>query len=174
VLINDPVTGAQIKITGQFVPIWGMVTAPADGIINLSTLEWGPKFLRKTGAPFRMINQDDFNNFVDSYNSDFVDLLKRASTGNYECLISSFRVLKDLLDIVSILKSKSNFEYQIQPYPLIFRGNSSLLGQLGFNQAEIQMVDGFLSYVKDSQGREFEECLTDKKPIMCSRQKPTE
>ena len=41
-----------------------------------------------------MISQEDFDQFVVSYNTDYLFLLTRAASGSYDCLITSFRVLK--------------------------------------------------------------------------------
>jgi hypothetical protein len=44
-----------------------------------------------------------------------------------------------------------------------------LLRQLGFNDAEIGNIFGFLYYVKDSQGIEFEACIEAGSAAMCAR-----
>lgn len=37
-----------------------------------------------------MLQQNEFDRFVENYNADYLYLLARASLGRYNCLISSF------------------------------------------------------------------------------------
>ena len=65
-----------------------------------------------------MLSQKDFNQFVRNYNEDYIYLLTRASQGNYDCLVSSFRVLKDLHDVIFKLHDATLLEFHEPPYPL--------------------------------------------------------
>ena len=106
-----------------------------------------------------MISQDDFDKFVANYNNDYFYLLTRASRGSYDCLISSFIVLKDLHDVIMKLHETTHLKFQVVAYPLTFRGSDAFLGGLGFSGDEIGLIYGFLSHVKLTQGKEFEECI---------------
>src|ERR1041384_294400 len=106
-----------------------------------------------------MISQEDFDKFVESYNTDYLYLLTRAGSGSYDCLISSFRVLKDLYDVVIKLHETTHLNYRVVPYPLTFRASDAFLASLGFNVDQIANIYGFLEHVKRTQGREFEDCL---------------
>jgi len=106
-----------------------------------------------------MISQDDFDKFVANYNNDYFYLLTRASRGSYDCLISSFIVLKDLYDVIMKLHETTHLKFQVVAYPLTFRGSDAFLGGLGFSGDEIGLIYGFLSHVKLTQGKEFEECI---------------
>lgn len=108
-----------------------------------------------------MIGQDDFDQFVKNYNNDYFYLLTRASRGSYECLITSFIVLKDLYDVVLKLHETTRLEYRVVPYPLTFRASEAFLKELGFDDTQIKLIYGFLSYVKNTQGKEFEECIEE-------------
>ena len=108
-----------------------------------------------------MIGQDDFDLFVKNYNNDYFYLLTRASRGSYECLITSFIVLKDLYDVVLKLHETTRLEYKVVPYPLTFRASEPFLKGLGFDDMQIQLIYGFLSHVKDTQGKEFEDCIDE-------------
>ena len=108
-----------------------------------------------------MIVQDDFDQFVKNYNNDYFYLLTRASRGSYECLITSFIVLKDLYDVVLKLHETTRLEYRIVPYPLTFRASEPFLKGLGFDDEQVQLIHGFLSHVKNTQGKEFEECIEE-------------
>jgi hypothetical protein len=116
-----------------------------------------------------MLSQEDFNNFVGSYNADYIFLLTRASHGNYDCLISSFRVLKDLYDVLMKLHDTTLLEFVVIPYPLSFRSNAQLLTGFNFNEEQIDNIQKFLGYVKQTQGREFEECIEEALPSKCAR-----
>ncbi|GAC1446252.1 MAG: hypothetical protein NVSMB56_03190 [Pyrinomonadaceae bacterium] len=114
-----------------------------------------------------MITQKDFDKFVDNYNEDYYHLLQRATTGRYECLITSFTVLKDLYDMISKLHDLTNLEFKIVPYPLSFRANDAFLQSLGFNDKQINVIYGFLEHVKETQGKDFEECVDGKIMFRC-------
>ena len=116
-----------------------------------------------------MIPQEDFDRFVKDYNEDYLLLLRRASERHYECLVSSFIVLKDLYNIIQVMFDTGHYHYEALPYPYTFRADEMLLSQLGFDAAEIKNIFGFLDYVKQSQGVEFEECLEARAVIMCAR-----
>jgi hypothetical protein len=116
-----------------------------------------------------MVSQEDFDRFVSDYNEDYVLLLTRASRRHYECLISSFMVLKDLYNVIQVMFDTGQYHYQVMPYPYSFRADSVLLTQLGFNATEIENIFGFLDYVKQSQGIELEECLQSGTVAMCAR-----
>lgn len=106
-----------------------------------------------------MISQEDFDKFVASYNNDYQYLLTRASRGSYDCLITSFSVLKDLYDVIMKLHEVSDLEFNVVAHPLTFRGSDAYLRGLGFDGEEIERIYGFLHHVKQTQGKEFEECL---------------
>jgi hypothetical protein len=115
-----------------------------------------------------MISQEDFDKFVRSYNTDYEYLLQRASTGSYECLITSFTVLKDLYDVINKLHDTTHLEFRVVPYPLTFRGSDPFLAGLGFNAEQIRTIYGFLEHVKRTQGKEFEECIEHGVPFKCA------
>ena len=115
-----------------------------------------------------MITQEDFDKFVRSYNTDYFYLLSRASVGTYDCLITSFTVLKDLYDVINKLHDTTHLEFRVVPYPLTFRGSDAFLGGLGFRAEQVQLIYGFLEHVKQTQGKEFEECLQQGIPYKCA------
>ena len=115
-----------------------------------------------------MITQEDFDRFVESFNTDYLYLLTRASTGSYDCLITSFTVLKDLYDVINTLHDTTHLRYDIVAHPLTFRGSDAFLNSLGFNNKEIEKIYGFLEHVKYTQGKEFEQCIQDGVPFKCA------
>ena len=115
-----------------------------------------------------MISQEDFDKFVVSYNTDFQYLLSRAASGSYDCLITSFRVLKDLYDVILKLHETTHLNFRVVPYPLTFRASDPFLASLGFNSQQIQNIYGFLEHVKRTQGREFEECIDSSVSVKCA------
>ncbi|MCI0626139.1 MAG: hypothetical protein L0387_31600 [Acidobacteria bacterium] len=116
-----------------------------------------------------MISQRDFDGFVKDYNEDYVLLLKRASIRQYDCLISSFMVLKDLYNVIQVIFDTGHYTYEVLPCPFSFRADDVLLRQLGFDDEEIQNIFGFLDHVKGTQGMEFEACLEAGTVAMCAR-----
>lgn len=113
------------------------------------------------------MDQKEFDKFVESYNNDYYYLLSRAGTGSYDCLITSFRVLKDLHDMINKLQETTHLEFRLVPYPLSFRANDLFLKQLGFSPEQIKHIYGFLVNVKETQGKEFEECIEEGVPLVC-------
>lgn len=117
-----------------------------------------------------MFTQDDFEQLIKNYNEDYLYLLIRASQQSYECLISSFMMLKDLYNAIVKFQASGKFLFRILPYPLSFRANDDLLRTIGFNDAEIGNIYGFLEFVKETQGKEFEECLNESVYNLCKRE----
>ena|SRR5438067_9419793 len=115
-----------------------------------------------------MISQEDFNKFVESYNTDYLYLLTRAASGSYDCLISSFRVLKDLYDVIIKLHDTTHLNFSVVAYPLTFRASDPFLQSLGFSAQQIERIYGFLEHVKRTQGVEFEEMIEGTEPIKCA------
>jgi CheY-like chemotaxis protein len=111
--------------------------------------------------------QTGFDDLVKRYNADFRFLLMRASTGKYDCLLTSFLVLKDLYDAIMKLHEVSNLEFRVIPYPLTLRGSDEFLTELGFTRADIENIDGFLRSTRETQGREFEALLEEGLPVLC-------
>ena len=106
-----------------------------------------------------MFKQEDFDKLVENYNQDYRYLLIRASQQSYDCLITSFMMLKDLYDVVIKFQEYGGYEFRIFPYPLSFRANEELLTTLGFSGEEVKHIFEFLDFVKQTQGQEFEDCL---------------
>lgn len=116
-----------------------------------------------------MLLQEEFNRFVENYNADYIYFLNRASSGNYNCLITSSRILKDLHDMVISLQQVTELDFQIIPYPFTLREGDEYYTQLGFNKEQITKIHGFLTFVKDFYGREFEECMEESHPLLCGK-----
>ena len=83
--------------------------------------------------------------------------------------MSSFRVLKDLHDVVVKLHEATLLEFQEIPYPLSFRANEELLRGFGFDAEQVQNIFSFLDFVKRTQGREFEECIEEAAAFRCAK-----
>src|SRR5262245_2921660 len=116
-----------------------------------------------------MISQEEFDGFVKDYNEDYVLLLTRAARRHYDCLITSFMVLKDFYNLIHVMYDTGNFKYTVLPHPYSFRGDEVLLKQLGFDSEGITNIFGFLDFVKNSQGMDFEDCLEAGTVAMCAR-----
>lgn len=116
-----------------------------------------------------MFTQDDFEQLIKNYNEDYLYLLIRASQQSYECLISSFMMLKDLYNAIVKFQASGKFLFRILPYPLSFRANDDFLRSLGFDDGGIRNIYGFLEFVKETQGKDFEECLKGSIYNLCKR-----
>lgn len=117
-----------------------------------------------------MFTQDDFEQLIKNYNEDYLYLLIRASQQSYDCLISSFMMLRDLYNVVVKFQDSGKYLFRILPYPLSFRANDELLRNMGFDDEGIGNIYGFLEFVKDTQGQEFEKCLEGSVYNLCKRQ----
>jgi hypothetical protein len=116
-----------------------------------------------------MVTQDQFDQFVRDYNEDYILLLTRASRRHYDCLVSSFMVLKDLYNVISVLYDSGQLSYQTLPYPYSFRANDVMLAHLGFDDEQIANIYGFLDYVSKTQGMAFEEVIETGTVAMCAQ-----
>lgn len=116
-----------------------------------------------------MFSQEAFDRIIKDYNDDYFYLLIRASQKSYECLISSFRMLKGLHDIIVQFQASEKYSSRLIPYPLSFRANEDLLHRLGFDDEGIKNIYGFLEFVKRTQGKDFEECLEGSIYSLCKR-----
>jgi hypothetical protein len=114
-----------------------------------------------------MLQQSEFDGFVENYNADYLYLLTRASRGDYECLISSFTVLKDLYEVILKLHDTLGLDFRVVPFPLSFRGSDDLMSSFGFDSDQIGKIYEFLNFVKRTQGKEFEQVIEEGVPIKC-------
>ena len=115
-----------------------------------------------------MLTQTQFDQFIEDYNEDYLLLLTRASRSHYECLITSWLILKDLYNLITTLYDMEGFTYTRMPHPFSFRGNDILLTQLGFDQEEIANIYRFFGYVLQTQGKDFDECMKEGASVMCA------
>lgn len=116
-----------------------------------------------------MVSKEEFARFVTDYNEDYILLLTRASKRHYDCLITSFMVLKDLYNMIQVLFDTGQYTYEVLPYPYSFRADGVLMKMLGFDDEGIENIFGFLDYVKETQGMDFEACLEAGTEAMCAR-----
>jgi CheY-like chemotaxis protein len=113
------------------------------------------------------VAQREFDDLVERYNADFRFLLMRACAGQYDCLLTSFLVLKDLYGAIMKLHEASSLEFRVIPYPLTLRTNEELLKEFGFTREDVENIKGFLKSTQETQGREFEALLEEGLPILC-------
>jgi hypothetical protein len=116
-----------------------------------------------------MFTEKDFEQLIKNYNEDYLYLLIRASQQSYECLISSFMMLKDLHNVIVKLQGSGKFKFRMSPYSLSFRACDDLLRGMGFDEKGIENIYGFLEFVKNTHGQEFEECLQGSVYNLCKR-----
>jgi CheY-like chemotaxis protein len=118
-------------------------------------------------VPMSVFPQEDFDRFVERYNADYHFLLMRASTGQFDCLMTSFLVLKDLYNAIIKLHEVGRHEFRVVPYPITFRANEALLTELGFDETAADQINSFLRFVKETQGKDLDEILDDGVLILC-------
>jgi hypothetical protein len=116
-----------------------------------------------------VVSQIEFDKMVQDYNSDFTLLLTRASKRHYDCLITSWFVLKDFYDVINMIFERSDLKYKEIPYPFTFRGNDVFLSKLGFDQAQMRNIYEFLDITKETYGKEFEQCIEEGSIAMCAQ-----
>jgi hypothetical protein len=116
-----------------------------------------------------MLEQKEFNRFVEDYNADYLYLLRRAATGNYNCLITSARILKDLHEVIMVIHTSSHLNFDITPFPYTLRGSAEYFSHLGFDDEQVQNILDFTAFVKSTYGKEFEECMEEARPLYCTK-----
>lgn len=113
--------------------------------------------------------QRSFNQYVKNYNEDFLFFLRRAASGNYNCLITSGRILKDLHEMVVFIHSATEMRYEVVPLPFTFRHGREYYHALGFEDDEIDNIHGFFDYVKKTFEKDFEQCMGEDTEFFCAR-----
>ena len=103
------------------------------------------------------------------YNADYLYLLSRAATGNYNCLVTSSRILKDFHDMIMTVHSVSELDFEIPIYPFTFRGSTEYFNHLGFDDEQTMNILGFIVFVQTTYGQEFEECMEETRPLLCTK-----
>jgi hypothetical protein len=121
---------------------------------------------RRDGAA---ATQENFNRFIENYNSDFIFFLKRAASGYYNCLVTAGRILKDLHDFVMFMQRATEMKFEVVPYPFTFRHGREYYREIGFDDEEITNIHGFFDYVKEIYKKEFEECMEEDTEFLCAR-----
>jgi hypothetical protein len=116
-----------------------------------------------------VVSQAEFDKMVQAYNSDYLLLLTRASRQHYDCLITSWFVLKDFYDVIAMIADHNEVNYKDIPYPFTFRGNDILLKKLGFDQNQMENIYKFLEITKETYGKEFEQCIEEGSIAMCAQ-----
>ncbi|MEO6727118.1 MAG: response regulator [Blastocatellia bacterium] len=138
-------------------------------LIESGGVKGSPTSSPASEVPASMFAQQDFDRFVERYNADFYFLLMRASTGQHDCLLTSFFVLKDLYTAISKLHEVGRFQFRILPYPISLRTSEALLKDMGFDEPGIDRIDSFLKFIKETQGRELEDIINDGVLIPCPK-----
>jgi len=107
------------------------------------------------------MNQTEFDDLVRVYNDQLHRLLKRAGRKEFDNLLRAFIRLKDFYCALVELQSVENYLFRVLPYPLSFRANADLLRKMGFDEGGIRNIFGFLEFVKETEGKEFEAVLDE-------------
>jgi len=103
--------------------------------------------------------QNLFDDAVKCYNTAYLSILETAAEGSYSRLLHSCLRLKELYD--TIIKLTDNVILKVVPYPFTFRPSDELLLQYGFRNEQIDNIRNFLTYVRRTEGKEIEACLSD-------------
>jgi len=103
--------------------------------------------------------QSLFDDAVKCYNTAYLSILETAAEGTYSRLLHSCLRLKELYD--TIIKLTDNVTLKAIPYPFTFRPSDDLLMQYGFRGEQIDNIRRFLIYVRKTEGKEIEDCLSD-------------
>jgi hypothetical protein len=103
------------------------------------------------------ISQTEFNQFVRTFNDNYLELLRRAAQGTFDDrLVQSFVWLRDTYEVILRLHDVGEVNYEAELYPLSLRGNEELLVDWGFKPIEIDHIFGFLDYFRSHNGRDLE------------------
>jgi hypothetical protein len=124
---------------------------------------------RAARTPQGLLSQQDFDKLIERYNVDYQFLLLRASAGQYNCLITSFIVLQDLYIAIIKLHDVSRYDLRVVPRPITLRSNDALLDELGLDDDEKGRVKHFLKFVRETQGKEFEQILDEGALVQCQK-----
>ena len=104
------------------------------------------------------ISQKELDQFVQSFNEDYFELLKLVSEGRFVGLEESFARLKDLYDVIKLMRERNRLEYNVKPLP--FSIQDEFLRDKGFTDVEIAHINRFLINFSDYAGCDFEEFMS--------------
>ncbi|HZS44127.1 MAG TPA: hypothetical protein VFC63_03430 [Blastocatellia bacterium] len=105
--------------------------------------------------------QISFDDTVERYNKDYLAVLETAASGDYNNLIFSCLILRDLYEAIVKLADLHNVEFNTVPCPFTFRPPDNLLIQYGFDEQQIRNIREFSSFVRRTEGKELEDCLAE-------------
>ena len=110
------------------------------------------------------ISQKEFDEFVQSFNEDYLDLLKQAGDvrGRFEVLVESFVRLKDLYEVIKVMRETNELEYKTEVLPFNVKNENEFLKNFDFTRREIRRIKRFLKKFRTYMNCEFQEFMSSK------------
>ena len=116
------------------------------------------------------ISQKEFDEFVQSFNEDYLELLKIAAIGErFELLVESFVRLKDLYEVITVMYETDDLEYKTGTHPFNINDKNGFLESFGFTKREIKRIKKFLKKFRANMDCDFQEFMLSKTD--CRRKK---
>jgi hypothetical protein len=106
-------------------------------------------------GPFMADAQNEFDENVRSFNSDYLELLRKAAGGDHRWLVTAFEALQDQYEAILVRHDRSNLAFRVPLYPLTFRGNEQFFRDLGFSTDDIAAICRFLDTYREVVGRDL-------------------
>lgn len=100
-----------------------------------------------------MFTQEDFEQLIRNYNEDYLYLLIRASHNSYECLISSFMMLRNLYDVIVKFQDSGSISSGSSPTPSPFGRTTTFSKPWGSMRRESETFTAFLNSSKKRMGK---------------------
>ena len=110
------------------------------------------------------ISQKEFDEFVQSFNEDYLELLKLAAArdGSFEVLVESFVRLKDLYEVITVMREAYDMEFKTELLPFSLSNKNDLLKSFGFTRREIRRIKKFFKKFCSLMECDFQELMLSK------------
>ena len=102
-------------------------------------------------------HQDEFDDLVNTFNQQYLALLKRAAAGDYDRLVEAFLNIKDFYDMILTMHDVEDLAFRVPLFPLTLRGNREYLQQLGFTDQHVAQIHAFFLLFRAQVGKDLEE-----------------
>ena len=104
--------------------------------------------------------KSEMERLVELFNEDYLGLLGKAASGDYEHLVDGFLSLRDLNEAIAHMLDLAPVPCGVALYPFSIEGDPALLRGWGFNDTQIAKIRAFLERFKSARGAAFEDVMT--------------
>ena len=109
--------------------------------------------------------QRELERLVELFNEDYLGLLEKAASNDFDHLIDGFLSLRDLHEAIAHMIDRSPVPCGVALYPFSIEGDPALLRGWGFNDVQVANIRAFLERFKSARGAAFEDVMTGRTDV---------